>query len=281
MPYRQSVVSILGILCLVLVNICFSFPLRGNKSIGCIIERNLPNPGRNGTLCVAFISCNRPEYLRRTLEVFYRHIRTYERNLTLKTVWIDQATPGKDEFARKYKFDLRVFYSHKMGYPRSFQTAFEQCEDSKYFLALEEDWLIFPSVKEDFLSKAIDVLDHVEYKMYGVRFKWSFKPGRRIVVKTRHHQRVNLFEELAGCPFSNVPTLYRMQNIKDLLAVDTYVHRGSEDAFSEIVREKGFYYAFPFGNETTPCPKRWPGYFEHIGQKSRAQANDKITSVYV
>ena len=232
-------------------------------------------------ICISIISCNRLNYLKKTVKSLFQFLEKFETKLCYKIIWIDQGTQNKEEIYRNYNFDLRVFYSTRQGYPISFQTAFEQCISYDYFLPIEEDWDVRFNNKESFISNAIQILESAPYEMYGIILRYVCTSTERLIVNTTKFGQIPMFRVTGWIRFANGPVVYRMKNIREMLNVSTYVQAGSEYNFAQIAKNKGFYYAFPYGTiSTKKSPSYWPGYFAHIGKHSTKHFSSKNPPVY-
>ena len=147
---------------------------RSHRDDNAIVTKNT---GVDPALCVAFIGCNRPQLLKRTLEAFYAHMNEREPKLAWEAVWIDQATSvaSRSVISRRFQLDARFSAVRPRGQSFVWNLVGHMCR-SKYVMFLEDDWVvdyIYSLKRQDFITETLELLDaETEPKLFGALFRY-------------------------------------------------------------------------------------------------------------
>lgn len=215
------------------------------------------------SLLISIISCNRLEYLNKSLFYITNHINKYENNLYISFISIDQGTLNREIIFEKYKVSNNFFLNPK-GYAYSFSILFSYLY-MKYVLILEEDWLIVDNVVKNlifsnFLYTSLNLLSDAN-NIYGLYLRQHIK-GKSIK-KINKKLNITYFEVIQ--PFShacytNGASIYKTKN---LIIMDYGVNETmTQRKCTELKFHIGFIY-WKFKND------KYTDYiFRHIGYKS-------------
>lgn len=264
------------------------------KAIGFIFHGNLhlpfyfslrddfhhPNAFRKGGLCIALMSSNRPLYMLETIQELLYYIQNYEPYLNYSLVWVDTATKNQDslniELSRRFHFDRKLFLtthsSQKLheGITTTYQLAIHLCENSDYFMPLEEDWKLIKTPKIGFLQNTMDILNEAPHQLMGIVFKNTeprIQPEKNLIMKVKNNTYNITCEMKRKYQFVNGAAIYRMSNIKKL--VDKPIPHNSifEFSLSCNARNLGMFFGFvDFVENCKKSPGDCYGVFQHIGK---------------
>eukprot|EP00727_Mastigamoeba_balamuthi_P008208 m51a1_g4008 hypothetical protein (309) ;mRNA; r:551382-552401 len=144
---------------------------------GFLVQRTDPSPA-DPQLCIAVISCDRPDLLRPTLYRVIDHMEKYE-TMPYELVWVDQASDPstRQKFAQQYQFNKRLVVDRARGFGWPFNMAYFGLCRAPYVLILEEDWEAIKGVEEGlrepkFVQEAMEILANYHNKsLYGVMLR--------------------------------------------------------------------------------------------------------------
>lgn len=176
----------------------------------------------NTIILITIFSCNRFNYLNRTVNAFYKHLYLYEKNLKYNTVYIDQGTIQRNFIVEKFHILNRV-YMNPIGYELSFNVIFSYLY-TKYILLLEEDWEVVKDIEKQilypsFIAESIYILDIIKL-IYGILLRnipdINVNYSINVVTSMGKHLLNVLKPQKNRFTFTNGASIYRSSDIKHL-----------------------------------------------------------------
>lgn len=240
-----------------------------------------PDAFRSADLCIALMSCNRTNYLIKTLESLFSYIQKYEPSLSYKLIWIDTGSMDQSylnvELSKRYHFDQKFFFStipksklHE-GITTTYLYSVQFCEKTRYFLPLEEDWELVKTPKIGFIDKTIKLLDKGPHSLMGIVFKDTCRrqqPEETLNITINDNEmHTILYSHKRVYSYSNGGSIYRMSNMKELIG-DGKLDRSQsyELSISQAATKQGMYFGLvDFVDNCTKPPGDCHGVFHHIG----------------
>lgn len=244
---------------------------------------NFPSPN-DPLLCIAFVSCGRLAYLRKTVASAFEHIEAFEPTLKYETLWVDQnPSDYSAEIAASFPFTARVVASQAMGFAWPRNVILEMC-NAPFLLVLEEDFPLIAGIEKtissgraDFLAEAIDLISRnsavsgvllrgeTDYTGPGVRYKEC--------VDAETGMRWCLRETTEPVPpfssYTNGPAVYSVERLK---SVGRMPEKDQERAFAAMVRSHGLSLASLQRKKecSNPCDSSCNRVAEHIARKGES-----------
>lgn len=114
-------------------------------------KRFRKKPARDPEVCFLFVSCNRPEYLLKTLESVYSHMEDIENDVAWESVLVDQSTPVhyRDEIVGRFQFDQRLFCAEPQGWGYAINIGVYGLCSAPFVAIWEDDWLLQQDIVKD------------------------------------------------------------------------------------------------------------------------------------
>ena len=113
-------------------------------------------------VCIAFLSCKRLEKLKKTYEAVTSLIRS-EPTLSFKIVIADNDSGVETtQWIKNNKFDKTFFYSVNVGIAKAMDVLWDECEDSRYILNIEDDWVYTNKNGHSMIQYSIEILEKHE-----------------------------------------------------------------------------------------------------------------------
>lgn len=174
------------------------------------------------TLLIAIFSCNRYNYLNKTLTAFFNHLLVYENKLNYNIMYVDQGTLQRYLVSVKFKL-LNTIYMNPIGYSSSFNIVFSYLY-TKYILFLEEDWEVVKHIEKyifypSFITESIKILDIVEV-VYGILLRniadIYVNCSLNVVTNMGKHLLYVLKPQKNRFTYTNGASIYRTSNLKHI-----------------------------------------------------------------
>lgn len=247
-------------------------------------QRTRRNPTTSKPLvCLTFTSAGRPELLQRTVDAAIRHMETYE-TIDYEIVWADQGTNTKErnDIARMYQFNSRVFTDRRRGYIWSFNLVYHSLCTAPYVLTLEEDWefsdkLLEGTQRKNVVEEAIELLktlEEAQIKAYGVLLRWerdyfaNRDPPVEVDTKVGKVKYIRSISKGGHCKagaYTNGASVYRRSDLQEF---GLMVHDG-ECEYSQRAFEKKYFMVSVWRKDSClPKDTLCNSVVYHIGYKS-------------
>lgn len=181
-------------------------------------------------------SCNRPEYLNKTIESILNHLDKYEKSCLFNIIWYDQGTTTRSLFIKQYSIK-NSFFLNPMGYPYSFHLSFSYSPTDFVFI-LEDDWVIdkqnFNKLRyKDFITLSIKLIENVDY-VSGIVLRDFPLSSIKIItttVDTKEMDMIIIDQPSCNMSFTNGPSIYKASVLSQI-----------QEYISELLAGQWFYY---------------------------------------
>jgi hypothetical protein len=188
------------------------------------------------------VSCNRSDDLPIVLAKLFQLIRKSEPDLLYELIWIDRGLANRDSLSRLYQFDKKFLFAKPVGYFVSFRLAFSQCPH-KYIFYVEDDWLAM-NMSLPWFSFSMDLLAHAPESICAILLCMPSVPRQiyRTSIRSCLVPSGTVWSLAHNFPhFTNVPTVYRVSNLKQ---ISTNFDYANEYEFAARARVMGYTLSF-------------------------------------
>lgn len=181
-----------------------------------IVKKKRTIKGSYSEVTISIMSCNRIEYLNRTIKRIYNHIIYYEKYIFVTYIHFDQGTPGIDGVIIQTKDN--IFYCNPSGYSFSFTLLFSYLY-TEYVILLEEDWLVIKNIEKiikhsNFIYTSMKLLSNTNL-IYGLYLRQH--PKGYSIKRFDRNLNITYYEVIkpwSGFCFTNGASIYKSKNIK-------------------------------------------------------------------
>lgn len=220
-------------------------------------------------LLISIFSCNRYNYLNRTLIAFSNHLVLYEKGLKYNIIYLDQGTIERELIVEKYDI-FNTIFMNPSNYTFSFKLVFSYLY-TKYILLLEEDWEVVKDIEKfifypSFIKESILILDIVKV-VYGILLRniadLKVNYTLNVVTKMGKHILNVLKYQKSRYSFTNGVSIYRTSDLK---LINYYIN---EYTTSQYFRQNNYRMGFTFkGLKGSINSSNTQYVMKHIGIKS-------------
>lgn len=230
-------------------------------------------------LLAVLFSCDRSEYLNKTILSFFSHMKKYEPNIRTNFYFVDSGTPDRLQYVKDYRILNTFFmnpnnpeYAYDMFYSYLHGNFVLFLEDDRPFVANIEKKIFYPN----FIEESILILQKTD-EVKGMILKIdqeSVCENKTIITKLGVHELGILKNPPYGYYYCNGPAVY---NIKYLKQIPDFISENNmASTFSRLKWYIGFTYKGLDCDISIRMTTKCQGVSEHIGIKNSTQSSYTI-----